>query len=80
MLPSTPHSFPTLCRKSLAAYFVVQFVGIDMKVAYLLNLSTTTYMLPYPSDFGRQEMKSKIMFSHGRCGMGSGSNNPPGCW
>ncbi|PKU59084.1 hypothetical protein MA16_Dca027938 [Dendrobium catenatum] len=79
MLLGTPHSLTTLRRKSLATSSVVQSAGAAMKVAYLLNLPTTTSILPYPSDFGRLEMKSKETLSHGLWGMGSGSNSPPGC-
>lgn len=31
-----------------------------MKLAYLDNLSTTTIIVPYPSDSGKQVMKSKV--------------------
>ncbi|PKU87409.1 hypothetical protein MA16_Dca008505 [Dendrobium catenatum] len=78
MLLSTPHRFTTLWRKSLVASSAVQSMGTTMKLAYLLNLSTTTSILPYHFDFGRLEMSSKRL-SHDLRGMDSGSNNPPSC-
>lgn len=44
-----------------------------MKVAYLENLSTTTMIDPYPSDLGKQVMKSIETLSHGLSGIGKGS-------
>ncbi|KAL5824840.1 hypothetical protein ACOSQ3_020903 [Xanthoceras sorbifolium] len=79
--------FTTSLRNNRAACFAVQFIGAAMKVAYFQKQSTTTMIDPQPSDFGKAEMKSMMVFSHGLSEMGNGSSNPPGdccsflsCW
>ncbi|MFS7993515.1 hypothetical protein Hanom_Chr12g01095061 [Helianthus anomalus] len=82
-----PQYFTTCLKKSLAVSAAVTSVGAGMNVPYLENLSTTTMMLPDPSDFGKQVMKSIEMLSQGPFGIGKGSNKPLGwccsilsCW
>ena len=78
ILFGTPHNF-TMCLKNRRdVSSALQSIGAAMNVAYLLYRSTTTMMLPHPSDLGSDVMKSMETLSHGLVASGSGFNNPAG--
>lgn len=63
-------------RNNLMASLALNLVGMGMKTPYLLNWSTTTMILPHPSDFGKQTIKSMEMLSYGFFGVGRGWRSP----
>ncbi|KAK4713894.1 hypothetical protein R3W88_019801 [Solanum pinnatisectum] len=75
----SPQYFTTFLKNNRAASLAVQPAVAGTKVAYFENLSTTTMMVPYPLDLGKEVMKSMVTLSHGRFATGSGSSSPPGC-
>lgn len=54
-------------------------MGVDIKVAYLLNQSMTMIMLPNLSNLGSKVIKSMEILSYEFFGMSKGLSNPLGC-
>ncbi|KAK9177882.1 hypothetical protein WN943_027072 [Citrus x changshan-huyou] len=71
MLLGTSQSFTMCLTNRRAASSTLQSTGAAMNVAYLLYRSTTTMMLPQPSDLGSDVMKSMETLSHGLVASGS---------
>lgn len=59
-----PQYFATLLKTILEAYFVVRPTVLGMNLAYFENLSTTTMIVPHPSDIVEQVIKSIVLLSY----------------
>src|SRR5215472_15640163 len=76
MFWGTPQYFTMYLKNNRAVSSAVQYLGVEIKVAYFENLSTITRMLVKSPVFGKPLMKSSETLSHGLLGIRSGSSNP----
>ncbi|GJV32321.1 hypothetical protein Tco_1392721 [Tanacetum coccineum] len=60
-----------ILEEELGVSSAVTSGGAAIKVPYFKNRSTTTIILPLPSEFGKHVIKSMETLSHGPLGIGS---------